>query len=334
MMKNETFDKDKISAPNYVDIDEIQNIISSSNKVAIFGHVNPDLDCYGAMYGAKYLCERLGAEAHLFAINSDKSFLNDIFDKSLIERDFDSSKFDLVLMVDCNEFSRIDIKFREAVQNFKNILVIDHHEHSKIENGCKFFIQSHICAASMIIANLLFSYKIKLNKEYAEYLFAGIVGDTGRFLHTNTDKDTFKCALKLMEHDIDIQRIYDIVYRSVTIEQINMQKFLLNNYHIIGKNICYIVVTKKVFKKLHATPEDLKFFVNDLNTIKDFNVVMVAYEVEHNKYKVSCRSKNGFIVSKIAQKYGGGGHKVAAGFNLFGNKSAVVRKLKKICLEF
>ena len=331
MTKNEIIEENKV---NYVEVEDIKNIISSAKRVAIFGHVNPDLDCYGSMFGARYMCEKLGAEAHLFAVNSEKSFLNGIFDKALIERDFEPKDFDLVLMVDCNEFSRIDIKFREKVQNFKNILVIDHHEHSVVEKGCKFYIKSDICAASMIVANLIFSYKIKLNKVYAEYIFAGIVGDTGRFLHTNTDIDTFKCAVKLMDFGIDIQKIYDVIYRSVTIEQINMQKFLLNNYHIAGKNICYIVVTQKVFKKLNATPDDLKFFVNDLNTIKDFNVVMVAYEVEHNKYKVSCRSKNGFIVSKIAQNYGGGGHKMAAGFNLFGNKITIIRKLKKICLEF
>ena len=331
MTKNEIIEENKV---NYVEVEDIKNIISSAKRVAIFGHVNPDLDCYGSMFGARYMCEKLGTEAHLFAVNSEKSFLNGIFDKSLIERDFEPKNFDLALMVDCNEFSRIDIKFREKVQNFKNILVIDHHEHSVVEKGCKFYIKSDICAASMIVANLIFGYKIKLNKVYAEYIFAGIVGDTGRFLHTNTDIDAFKCAVKLMDFGIDIQKIYDVIYRSVTIEQINMQKFLLNNYHIAGKNICYIVVTQKVFKKLNATPDDLKFFVNDLNTIKDFNVVMVAYEVEHNKYKVSCRSKNGFIVSKIAQNYGGGGHKMAAGFNLFGNKITIIRKLKKICLEF
>lgn len=318
----------------YVTSEDIKKILSSSKNVAIFGHVNPDLDCYGAMFGAKYLCENLGAKATLFAVNPEKSFLNEIFDKSLVKTNFEPNDFDLVLMVDCNEFSRVDIKFREKVKSHKNILIIDHHEQSVVEEGCKFYIHSEVCAASMIIADLLFEYKIKLTSEYAGYIFAGIVGDTGRFLHTNTDIDTFECVVKLMKYKFDMQKIYDVAYRSVTIEQINMQKFLLNNFHCAGKNICYIIVTKKVFKKLNATPDDLKFFVNDLNTIKDFNVIMVAYEIEKNKYKVSCRSKNGFIVSKIAQKYGGGGHKMAAGFNLFGSRFAIKKKLKKICLEF
>lgn len=339
MMKNKIIEKsreEELNAKNsqYVDEEEVKNIISSAKNVAIFGHVNPDLDCYGSMFGAKYLCEKLGANAHLFANNPETSFLNQIFDKSVVEKDFEPSKFDLVLMVDCNEFSRIDIKFREKVQAHKNILAIDHHEHSIIESGCKFYIKSDVCAASMIVANLIFTYKFKLNYETASYIFAGIVGDTERFLNTNTDLDTFKCIVKLMEYGIDIQKIYNVVYRSITREKIELQKYLLDNYHVEGKNICYIVVTTKVMKKLKATVDDVKFYVNSLNNIKDFNVIMVAYEIDKNKYKVSCRSKNGFIVSKVAQHHGGGGHQMAAGFNLYGNKNAIKHKLKKICEEF
>ncbi len=324
MMKNNMF----------VDEKEIGKIIQSAKKVAILGHRNPDLDCYGAMFGAKYFCDKLGTNATIFANTPENSFMNDIFDKNLVNIDFNPAEFDLLLIVDCNEFSRIDIKFRDKVKSHKNILIIDHHEHSHIEEGCKFFIQSEACAASLIVANLFFKFGIKLNKIYAGYIFAGIIGDTGRFLHSNVNIDTFKCAVNLMEYGFDIQKIYDVVYRSVTIEQINMQKFLLNNMRSAGKNICYIVVTQKVFKKLNATLDDLKFFVNDLNMIKEYNVVMVAYETEKKKYKVSCRSKNGFVVSKIAQKFGGGGHKMAAGFELMGSKSTVTKKLKNICLEF
>ena len=319
-----------------IELDEegVINVISSAKKIAIFAHVNPDLDAYGSMFGAKLLCEKLGKEAEIFAFNFKKSFMNDIFDTSKVKNDFKPENFDLILMVDCNDFSRIDYRFREKVQSFKNILVIDHHEQSVVEDGLKFYIKKDECSASILVANLFFKFNLPLDKTYAEYLFAGIVGDTARFLNSNVNVDTFKSVLKLMKYNIDLQKIYDAVYRSITLKQINVKTYLLSHFNVIGKNVCYIIVTQKNLKKLGATTEDVKMFVNDLNNIKDFNVVMIAYQLEKSKYKVTCRSKNGYTVSEIATKYGGGGHKVAAGFNLFGTKFEVKRKLKRICLEF
>ena len=312
---------------------EIKKIISSSKNVAIFGHAVPDLDCFGAMYGAKFLCEQFGAKAHIFSTASKDLFLFKIFDYNKIETDFDESKFDLVLIVDANEFSRLDSAFRDKVQRHKNVLVIDHHEQSRVESGCKFYVHSEFCAASLIITDLLYEYKIKISKEVGEFLFAGIVGDTGRFLHTNTDKHTFEMVTKLMDLGIDIQKIYDATYRSKTLKQVNVQKFLYDNMNIVNNHACYIVVSNKDLKKLDARFEDVKLFMDDLNQINEFDVVMVAYELDKDEYKVSCRSKNGFEVNKVAKKQGGGGHKMAAGFNLSGNKKLVAGKLKNICEE-
>ena len=313
---------------------EIKKLICSAKNVAIFGHQNPDLDCFGAVFGAKYLCEKLGAKATIFSIPPKNSFLLNIFDGKEIESEFFSENFDLVIILDCNLFSRLEKKYREEVKKINNILVIDHHPQVEVENGCKFLIDKNKSSASLIILEILNELKIPLTKEVATYIYAGVVGDTGRFLHTNTDVATFEGAIALLKSGADIQKVYDVVYRSKTLTQIKIRDYLFSIYKLSPKNVCYLVISKKMLEKVGGSVEDVKLFIDDLNQIKEFNVVMMAYEIENENYKVSCRSKNGYEVAGVAVRHGGGGHKMAAGFSLKGSVKQVEKALEKISEEF
>ena len=311
---------------------EIRDMLVSAKRVAIFGHVRPDLDCFGAMFGAKFLCESLGTKCDMFANVPENSFLLNIFPKRFLKQKFDKNKYDLILVVDCNTLSRIDESFRSEVTG-KNLLFIDHHAQNIVEENAEFYFFPEKCSASIMIYELIDKYKIPLDATTATYIFAGLVVDTGRFLHTNTDESAFICASKLTKVGADIQKVYDVTYRSLTVNQVRLRNFIFENLKSNG-NVCYITVSEKDLKKLKSSAEDLKIFIDDVNKIKDFDVVMFAYEVTHGEYKVSLRSKNGVVVSSIATKYGGGGHKMAAGFSLVGNKKSVAKKLKVICEEF
>lgn len=313
---------------------EIKKLICSAKNVAIFGHQNPDLDCFGAVFGAKYLCEKLGAKATIFSIPPKNSFLLNIFDGKEIESEFFSENFNLVIILDCNLFSRLEEKYREEVKKINNILVIDHHPQVEVENGCKFLIDKNKSSASLIILEILNELKIPLTKEVATYIYAGVVGDTGRFLHTNTDVATFEGAIALLKSGADIQKVYDVVYRSKTLTQIKIRDYLFSIYKLSPKNVCYLVISKKMLEKVGGSVEDVKLFIDDLNQIKEFNVVMMAYEIENESYKVSCRSKNGYEVAGVAVRHGGGGHKMAAGFSLKGSVKQVEKALEKISEEF
>ena len=137
-----------------------------------------------------------------------------------------------------------------------------------------------------------------------------------------------------MKSGADIQKVYDVVYRSKTLTQIKIRDYLFSIYKLSPKNVCYLVISKKMLEKVGGSVEDVKLFIDDLNQIKEFNVVMMAYEIENENYKVSCRSKNGYEVAGVAVRHGGGGHKMAAGFSLKGSVKQVEKALEKISEEF
>lgn len=306
--------------------------LKSAKRVAIFGHMHPDLDSFGAMLGAKFLCESLGVKCDVFAeFMKNLSFLR-IFPETYFKHDFDKRKYDLVLVVDCNEISRIDKKFQADVSE-KKILFIDHHELNIALEGADYYVYPKKCSASLVVFELLEKLNLKLSAEYATYIFAGVVGDTNRFLHTNTDASVFSIASKLLKLSADCQKVYDVVYRSMTMSNARLRDYLFSNLKASGK-VCYVAISQKDLEKLSSNVEDVKMFVSDINQLAEFSVVMIAYEISENKFKVSLRSKNGVDLLKVAFKYGGGGHKMASGFYLTGDKKYVANKLKAVCEEF
>ena len=306
--------------------------LKSAKRVAIFGHMHPDLDSFGAMLGAKFLCESLGVKCDVFAeFMKNLSFLR-IFTETYFKHDFDKRKYDLVLIVDCNEISRIDKKFQPDVSE-KKILFIDHHELNNVLEGADYYVYPKKCSASLVVFELLEKLNLKLSAEYATYIFAGVVGDTNRFLHTNTDASVFSTASKLLKLGADCQKVYDVVYRSMTMSNVRLRDYLFSSLKASGK-VCYVAISQKDLEKLSSNVEDVKMFVSDINQLVEFSVAMIAYEISENKFKVSLRSKNGVDLLKVAFKYGGGGHKDASGFRILGNKSQVLKKLALISKEF
>lgn len=311
---------------------ELSARIKSAKRVAIFGHMHPDLDCFGAMLGAKFLCESLGVKCELFAeFMKNLPFLR-IFPEIYFKNDFDKRKYDLALVVDCNEISRIDKKYQADVSE-KKILFIDHHELNIALEGADFYVYPKKCSASLIVFELLEKLNFKPSAEYATYIFAGIVGDTNRFLHSNTDASVFASASKLLKLGADCQKVYDVVYRSMSLSNARLRDYLFSNLKAGGK-ACYVAISQKDLEKLSSSVEDVKMFVSDINQLAEFSVAMVAYEIGENKFKVSMRSKNGVDLLKVAFKYDGGGHKEASGFYLTGDKSQVLKKLALISKEF
>ena len=315
-----------------VTANELSARLKSAKRVAIFGHMHPDLDCFGAMLGAKFLCESLGVKCDVFAeFMKNLSFLK-IFPEIYFKNDFDKRKYDLALVVDCNEISRIDKKFQADISG-KKILFIDHHELNIALDGADYYVYPKKCSASLIIFELLEKLNLKPSAEYATYIFAGIVGDTNRFLHSNTDASVFSIASKLLKLGADCQKVYDVVYRSMTMSNARLRDYLFSNLKASEK-VCYVVISQKDLEKLSSNVEDVKMFVSDINQLVEFSVAIVAYEIGEKKFKVSMRSKNGVDLLKVAFKYGGGGHKEASGFYLTGDKSQILKKLALISKEF
>ena len=169
----------------------------------------------------------------------------------------------------------------------------------------------------------IFKDKI-LSKETAKYLFSGIVGDSGRFQFPSTTADTFKAAAKLLKTGIDMQKdVYQPMYIK-SIKDLEVSKYLLNNYCLSEhQTVAYYFMDdehQKLFDiNVDRGKENLSFF-SGFEEIKIW--VSFTEDVENNNWRVSIRSRE-IIINEVAEKYRGGGHNNASGARVLNKEEAL-----------
>ena len=308
--------------------------LESAKNIAIFSHREPDPDALGSMFGMRDLCLKLGKNADVFFCDEPADFMKEVYPVELGKNDFDPDKYDTVVIVDLHVFTRLNVIYQKDVTDFKNLLILDHHEVSNDEViATKNCIIKNVAAASNLVVDLFKEAKLTPSKEGATYLYAGIMGDTDRFLHTNVTKQVFENAIYLMEAGADIQKVYDHFYRSVTKKSISVRKLLYKKLcYVEDKKGIYAVFTNKDMKKLKATIEDIKQYSNTLVRIEGVEVSFLVYQMSDGSFKVSMRSSRVDLVP-LAKKQGGGGHKCAAAFSTNLSAYEIKRKIASWCKE-
>lgn len=310
------------------DSKKLLEIIKSAKNVAIFAHKSVDPDALGSMFGAREFCRALGVSADVFSVCDKNFFVKDIFPMDEIKSEFKPEEYDLVIMTDCHSVNRLDKKFSELVNNFKDIVVVDHHEVSEkegqVNSKCSIIFPNY-AASCEVWAEIFADNGIKFTAKTATYLYCGLMGDTDRFLHGNLTLHVFDTAKTLFENGAKIQFVHDVMYRKETKKQIKLKNDFYNRIHYVPDG-AYVIYTMKDYKKLNADFEDVKMFSNSLLCIEGVKASIFVYEASKNHFKFSARSASG-KARDLAVKMGGGGHKCAAGFECVVTKRELNKKL-------
>lgn len=313
-----------------ITIKKALEIIKNSKNIAIFAHNQPDPDACGSMFGLQDLCQKLGKKADVFIGDVPAEYISGLFPFKNAEYEFHADKYDLVVITDMHAVDRLNPIYEKKVQNFKNILIVDHHALSENESlmteNC--IINETAAAASMIIADFFIEAEVKPSKEGATYLYAGIMGDTDRFLHNNLTPEVFDKAAYLMKCGAEIQAVYDVFYRKITKQSIKTQKALYNRLRFINKGkVAYAIFTNVSLRWQGIDIEDIKAFSNELVRVEGVELSFLIYPLPDGAYKVSMRSVNADL-RPFSIKMGGGGHKYAAAFTFENNVVSIWRNVK------
>ena len=310
--------------------------IKLAQRVAIFGHINPDPDAYGAMFAMRELCRQVGVEAEIFAIKNKDCYLDFLFPLNELKTDFKAENFDLVILLDLHLLSRVDSLFAVELSNHKNIIVIDHH---KVMDGDVLptkstLIKDDYAATCEVLTGFAVENNLKITPQTATYLYTGLMGDTDRFLHNNLTTHVFETAITLFKSKANVQFIYNYLYRYKTPEQLRINKFLLDNMVFTAKDrALYVIFGLDDLKKLNADQESVKVFTNDLVNVKGVEVSFMCIEYKKDFFKFSLRAKNGINTVNFAKKMGGGGHVCASAFEMKISRNKLQKILPKWAKE-
>lgn len=287
-------------------INKILDKVQQYDSIVIFGHKNPDGDCYGSQVGLKEMLLRIYPNKKIYIVGSGyEKMLSFIMDMDIVEDDVIKSS--LGIAVDFNEMSRSE---DQRIHDVKELIVIDHHIPNG-EFGDISLVDTSKVSCTEIIAKFVIDLDIPLSINGYNALFLGLITDSGRFLYQPSNGDTLRIGAYLMDKGANASYIYDVIYESDE-SQLELKKYIYNHYQKTEHGLIYVLFTKKDIEELGISVYRASAFVNTLSNIKGLPIWAAFAEGENGECRVEVRS-TWPIVQPIMSAHGGGGHPHAAG---------------------
>jgi len=313
--------------------DEISRVLREHNRFAILSHVRPDGDALGCQIALALSLQRLGKEVRVW--NEDGmlekySFLPRA--ELLTKPPAAPEDVDVAIALDTAIQNRLGTAFG-AVRSAKMWINIDHHL-SNPGYGDLVYVDPTAPATGQIIFDLIKSQGFPFNREIAENLFAAISTDTGSFQYPKTSARTFEIAAQLICTGINVGRLNQQLYENYPRRRIELLRELLRTMRFESDGrVASFGLSLKTAAALQALPEDNEGLIDHLRAIRGVIVAVFFEELSDGKVRVSMRSKTDAIdVCMICQKFGGGGHTLAAGARVRGTLAEVEQKvLEEVC---
>lgn len=304
----------------------LYKVLDGAQTIAIGGHVRPDGDCVGSCMGMYLYLKECFPEKQVDIYLKDIPEALKILDKmdEIKEEIPEGMVYDLFICQDCGDRERLDFS-APLYDNAKHTFCIDHHISNKGFAEVNYVVPE-ASSTSELVYNLL--DKNHVSYDVAKALYLGIVHDTGVFQYSCAAPSTFRVAAELLEKKIDAPKMIQETYYEKTFAQNKILGYALMNAELYLGGMCIASFLKKEdMEKFGVTSKDLDGIVSHLRNTSGVEVAVFMYELETGVYKVSLRASNFADVSVVAQMFGGGGHKKAAGFSMSGTPENIMEKL-------
>jgi len=219
------------------------------------------------------------------------------------------------IIVDTHDLNYLGVESAKLAQESAAVLVIDHHEPRREIGELELLdpTASSTCELVYLIAAAL---GVELPADAAEAIFAGIVYDTGSFSYPKTAARTFECALELVRRGVVPYEIHKLMYESSTEGALLLQKAALSSLELrLAGRVAVQALDRHTLAAARASYEDADGLVNIPLQSGRVEVSVLFKEGLDGRLRCSLRSKGSVNVARIAQDFGGGGHKTAAGFS-------------------
>lgn len=289
---------------------KLLSFLKEEEKFFIATHISPEADAIGSSLALSSALESLGKVTVLYDedpvpkvcrfLPAQEKFTNIILP-------FITTDFALILL-DCNTLKRAGI---EGL-TFKYSVVIDHHETEEDFGDIKWVVPE-AAATGMMIFYLIKELGVNITRDMAINLYSAIAIDTGTFRYGNTTAEALRIAAKLIEAGASPAYISNNLYETWSQERFALLIMSLNTLEVRG-NVAITFVTREMYRKTGAAPEDTEDFPAFTRVMKDVNVSAFFRELTDNYWKVSLRSRGDINVALVASRFNGGGHKNAAGY--------------------
>ncbi|MGP1459689.1 MAG: DHH family phosphoesterase [Treponema sp.] len=314
-------------------IDSFREFIDTHNLFFVAGHKEPDGDCISSCLGIAGILKHFGKEHLLLSAGPFKrTEIQEFAPLFLPEPPFLSEnemKNAGLIICDCSEIARLG-DFSESLKTL-DVFVIDHHKTASCPDGAQSIVDSSAPAACALVQSLYENLAGAPPKEVAEILFFGLMTDTGffRFL-TNADADIFEAASRLVKAGADPRKTHGKITGGKAWSTRKLLGLTLERAerHLDGKLIV-TYETQDDTRKWGQEGRDTDALYSALLCLKGVQAVVFVRQETDVSCTIGFRSNDSADVSAVAQKFGGGGHKNAAGCSTNGRLETLIPSIIK-----
>ena len=298
----------------------MQKIIESINDaqfIALSCHLDPDGDAVGALLALGLGLKKLGKTVNMFCPSRFSRVYHFLRGHELINtsQTFDYKVYDIGIVLDCSALNRIG-RLQEYFKKLPVLLNVDHHE-TNDRFGDVVYVDAEACSTVEIVYDLLKRLDIEIDYDIAVGIYTGIVADTGSFRFPNTNARAFDISSEMIKIGVKPFDVADYLFGDYRVGRLKLLNHTLDSLEISADgHVSVMVVTKDMLRETGTGPEDSKGLISYALHVKDVEVAVLIREEGPCYYHVSLRSNGHYDVTTMSLRYGGGGHKSAAGFKI------------------
>lgn len=308
------------------DLQRAAEALHCANKIVLASHVNPDGDTLGSSLALTHALRALGKTAIPLSHDRVPDILKWMPGSEWVQNDTASRDFDLAVICDTGTAERIG-RVRPIVEAAPLTLTIDHHI-AEGEFGDIRVVDSHAAATGELVFALLQEMGAPITEAIAQCLLCAIVTDTGSFRYMNVTPTTFHIAAELMDAGACPAAIAELVFDNRSFASLKLMGRALDSMQTTANGrIAWAQIRASDFKELGTTDEDTEGIVTNVRAVSTAQVGVLFREIPGKKVRISLRARDGFDVNKVANVFGGGGHRLAAGCSLDPPLEDVVSKV-------
>lgn len=325
------------------DFQKAVELINKSNDILLTTHTRPDGDACGSLVAMYDTLNALGKNVKLILLSGIPEWYEFLFAEKvpILGEDFTVEQLkqgrfaehDLVIIVDTNSYSQLPQFDQYLKHTDKPVLVLDHHVTADGLGDVE-LVDTTAAATALIVFDLLKYANWLITEKIAQVLFVAIATDTGWFQFGNTDSRVHRSCAELIDAGVNPTQIYHDLYQNLSYQRFKLMTAMLNTLelHLDGRYATQHLLQAD-FEQTGAARKDTENLIDVCRRIGTVEVAALFVESANGRIKVSLRSRGAIDVSEIAAKFGGGGHKMAAGAHLPGPlenaKQVVFEQLKE-----
>ncbi len=305
--------------------ESIAAALKGCTTVLLSTHKNPDGDALGSQLGLMLALGKMGKTVVAHNLDPVPEIYRFLPQNELIRIGKPvQGRYDAFVVVDADppRTGLFDETYPAEV-----LINIDHHITNPLEWPLT-WLDTAASATGEMIFRLIRELGVPVDRDIALCLYTAIFTDTGSFRYSNTTPESMKIAATLLEAGADPWQVTENVYESFSYPRLKLLGTVLANMERSADGrAAWVVVTDELYRRTNTTAEDTDNFVNFVRSAKGVEVAILLRQTGSAQYKISMRSKGRVDLSGLAQSFGGGGHKNAAGGILDGTLDEVKKRV-------